>query len=348
MSEQVSRRDFLKLSALSLGGAAASRFPEGEADHASLAESGIGRVAYESISVFEAPRLGANTSGFRFRDELLNLHYPVTPLTGPAYNPHWYRIEGGYVHSGLVQPVGIEFNDVLDRLDESGQLTRLTVPFSRPFTYSQSEGWKPEDLYLLYYGSNHWVTDIVAGPDDEPWYQITEAWEGVQYYVKAKHLQPYALTDLEPISPDVSATEKRIEVSLAHQSLNAYEGDQIVLSTQISSGVSGQAGSGLPTTTPTGNFNISSKLSAKYMGANRLTDTLGDKFLPGVPWTAFFAEGGYAIHGAYWHNNFGAPMSRGCINMRPAEAQWLYRWITPIASAEEWEARGYGTRVIVS
>ncbi len=83
------------------------------------------------------------------------------------------------------------------------------------------------------------------------------------------------------------------------------------------------------------------------MGANRLTDTLGDKYLPGVPWTAFFAEGGYAIHGAYWHNNFGAPMSRGCINLRPADAQWIYRWITPLATTEDWEARGYGTRVTV-
>ena len=41
-------------------------------------------------------------------------------------------------------------------------------------------------------------------------------------------------------------------------------------------------------------------------------------------------------------------MSRGCINMRPSEAQWLYRWLTPQASADEWEARGFGTRVIIS
>jgi lipoprotein-anchoring transpeptidase ErfK/SrfK len=35
---------------------------------------------------------------------------------------------------------------------------------------------------------------------------------------------------------------------------------------------------------------------------------------------------GYAIHGAYWHNNFGAPMSHGCVNMTPGEAQILYNW----------------------
>jgi lipoprotein-anchoring transpeptidase ErfK/SrfK len=348
MSGKISRREFIKLSAFSLGATAASHLDASPVSSNFLEEGQIGRVAYESISVFDAPRLDARTVGFRFRDELINLFYPLTPLTGPAYNPHWYRINGGYIHSGLVQPVSVRYNTVLDSLPEDGRLSRLTLPYSRPYTYNRNDGWQAEELYLLYYGSNHWITDIVAGPDETPWYQITEAWEGVQYYVKAEHMQPYAAAELEPLSPDVPATEKRIEVSLQRQNLSAYEGDQIVLSSKISSGVNSQTGNGLPTMTPTGSFNISSKLSAKYMGANRLTDTLGDKFLPGVPWTAFFAEGGYAIHGAYWHNNFGAPMSRGCINLPPSEAQWLYRWITPAASADDWEARGFGTRVIVS
>jgi lipoprotein-anchoring transpeptidase ErfK/SrfK len=161
-------------------------------------------------------------------------------------------------------------------------------------------------------------------------------------------LEPVLDEDLAPISADVPAGEKRIEISLALQSLTAFEGDQVVLRTQISSGVRNSGAAGLPTETPTGTFNVNSKLPAKYMGDNRLTDTLGDRYLPGVPWTLFFAEGGYAIHGAYWHNNFGAPMSRGCVNMRPADAQWLYRWVTPVAGADEWEARGQGTRVVVS
>jgi hypothetical protein len=65
----------------------------------------------------------------------------------------------------------------------------------------------------------------------------------------------------------------------------------------------------------------------------------------------FEAVGGYAIHGAYWHNNFGWPMSRGCVNMRSDEAKWLFRWITPswdinaVESSADWEARGFGTPV---
>ena len=47
--------------------------------------------------------------------------------------------------------------------------------------------------------------------------------------------------------------------------------------------------------------------------------------LPNVPWTMYF-RGGYAIHGVYWHTNFGTPMSHGCINMKKSDARWLYRW----------------------
>lgn len=346
MSSAISRRDFLKLAGLSaFAGAVGSRFPA-----APMRRAGelVGRVAYESISIFDSPRLSANTLGYRFRDELLDIEYPLTPFSGPAYNPLWYRIAEGYVHSGLIQPVETQHNQPLQSVPETGQLCRVTVPFTQPYTYSSQGGWKPEGRYLLYYQSNHWVTAVLDGPDGKPWYQITESWEGVQYYAEASHLQPVAAEELTPIADDVPAAEKRIEISLSGQNLTAFEGSRVVLRTPISSGIKNTGLGELPTETPTGSFNIYSKLPTKYMGDNRLTDTLGDRFLPGVPWTAFFAEGGYAIHGAYWHNNFGAPMSRGCVNVRPDIAQWLYRWVTPAAGADDWEVTGRGTRVIVS
>ena len=54
-----------------------------------------------------------------------------------------------------------------------------------------------------------------------------------------------------------------------------------------------------------------------------------DYELPGVPWTCFFTAQGHAFHGTYWHENFGVPMSHGCINMRTEEAKWLFRWALP-------------------
>ncbi|MCW5878535.1 MAG: L,D-transpeptidase [Anaerolineales bacterium] len=340
----LSRREFLKLSGLAALSAAAPPLFSGRQTRLG---AGLGRVAYESVSVFDVPLLNARTVGYRFRDELLEFHYQLSPLAGPAYNPLWYRIEEGYVHAAFLQPVQEVLNPVLESLPETGQLCRLSVPFTQPYTYSRAAGWQPENRFRLYYDSNHWVTDIVEGPDGSPWYQITESWSGVQYYAQATHLQSIPDEDMTPLSVDVPAADKRIEISLAQQSLTAYEGNQVVLRTFISSGVRNTGAAGLPTQTPTGSFNIASKMPSIYMGDNRLTDTLGDRFLTGVPWTAFFAEGGYAIHGSYWHNNYGAPMSRGCVNMRPDEARWLYRWVTPQASPGQQEARGYGTRVIV-
>ncbi len=343
MSREFSRRDFLRLATLSLGGLAFRSVKLAKQD----TPAAIGRVAYEFVSVFDAPLLEANTLGYRFRDELLDFRYALHPLAGPAYNPLWYRIDEGYVHSAFIQPVKNQINQVMANIPEAGQLCRVTVPFTQPYNYSSQTGWQVESRFRLYYESNHWVTGIVAGPDGEPWYQITESWEGTQYYAKANHLQKIPDEELAPISAGVSPGQKRIEISLKQQTLTAYENNHVVLRTPISSGIQNSGAAGLPTETPKGDFNIYSKLPAKYMGDNRLTDNLSDHFLPGVPWTAFFHEGGYAIHGAYWHDNFGAPMSKGCINVQPKVAQWLYRWTTPVAGPGVWEVPGNGTRVIV-
>jgi lipoprotein-anchoring transpeptidase ErfK/SrfK len=52
-----------------------------------------------------------------------------------------------------------------------------------------------------------------------------------------------------------------------------------------------------------------------------------DYFLPDVPYTMYFYQG-YAIHGTYWHANFGRPMSHGCVNLPPDEARWFYEFST--------------------
>lgn len=102
-----------------------------------------------------------------------------------------------------------------------------------------------------------------------------------------------------------------IEVNLSNQTLTAWQGDVAVMNTYISSGLPG-------TPTVTGRFAVGRKYSSQRM--------VGPGYdLPGVPWVMYFYSG-YAIHGAYWHNNFGAPMSHGCVNMTPGEAQILYNW----------------------
>ncbi len=114
-----------------------------------------------------------------------------------------------------------------------------------------------------------------------------------------------------PVPADQSASGKWIEVDLSEQRLYAHEGQETVFSTLVSTGTRWYP-------TVTGRF----KIYLKY----RSTRMRGPGYdLPNVPWTMYF-HGSYAIHGAYWHNNFGHPMSHGCINMRPHEARWLYHW----------------------
>ncbi|MEJ5199253.1 MAG: L,D-transpeptidase, partial [Anaerolineae bacterium] len=70
--------------------------------------------------------------------------------------------------------------------------------------------------------------------------------------------------------------------------------------------------------TPVGRFAIRTKIRSQRM--------VGPGYnLPNVPWVMYFA-GANALHGTYWHNNFGRPMSHGCINLRIPDAQWLYNW----------------------
>jgi lipoprotein-anchoring transpeptidase ErfK/SrfK len=153
-----------------------------------------------------------------------------------------------------------------------------------------------------------------------------------------------------PINPDVPLEDKRVEVNLSTQILTAYEYDQIVFQTNISSGI--PAGRPKPnvisTKTPSGEFRILEKYPSKHMGNGALFADIDDYELPGVPWTSFFTESGVAFHGTYWHDNFSTPMSRGCINMRIEEAKWLFRWVRPPHKPDLISNSGHGTLVRIT
>ena len=200
MRHSYSRRDFFKFGGLSLGSLGALAFtgdfpPQSEDQPLGL----VGRVSYTSISVFDRPRLDATTVGYRFRDDLLNIYQRITATTGPAYNPVWYRVWGGYVHSAFVQEVHMRFNGIAESPPAAGMLTELTVPWSRPYTFEAGAGWQPTEDFRLYYESTHWVTGLDEGPDGTPWYQITdELWDGFTYYVPAPHLRIVPVLGFEP------------------------------------------------------------------------------------------------------------------------------------------------------
>ena len=135
--------------------------------------------------------------------------------------------------------------------------------------------------------------------------------------------------------------EKWIDVDLGSQTVVAYEAGTPVNSFIISSGLPG-------TPTVTGEFRIWAKTSIQDMyGGNRAAGTY--YYLEDVQWVQYFFED-YAFHGTYWHNNFGQPMSRGCINMQNEDAKWLFEWARPQTVQAGWlisDAANRGTLVIV-
>ncbi len=343
----LTRRDFLKLAALSGLSLGTVAFDEKFPDKGKRKPIGLGRVTASKIHVYRDPSLNSERIGARYRDELIHLLEEIISPDGPQHNPLWLRIHGGYAHSGYLQAVQTRLNPPPTWIPRSGRVFELTVPLSQSYRYTRSSGWSK--LYRLYYQSLHWVTAIVEGPDGDPWAQIMDERLRIHYYVPATHLQPIPIADFQPISPDVPPEDKRILVSLSDQSLTAFEGDQAVFRTRISSGIpsKGPSPNGIPTTTPSGRFIISRKMPVRHMGSGDITNDINAYELPGVPWVSYFVATGVAFHGTYWHNNFGRPMSHGCVNMRPQDAHWLYRWSGPRSSATDWYLQGRGAIVDV-
>ncbi len=349
MRSKISRRDFLKLTSAALGGLAFTPYlpPTSAFDDSQLA-----RVGTTQLSVYSKPDDTSRIVRQVLRDEVLHVYEEVTAAT-PGYNPVWYRVWGGFVHRARMQKVQLIYNDPAKTIRKTGQIAEVTVPYTQSLRHVGDE-WR--QLYRLYYGTVQWVIGIDEGPDGLPWYRLLDELDESQYNVPATHLRLIPDEELAPISPEVPFEKKRIEVSLGNQTVTCYEANQVVFQTTISSGrLSSNPGpNGIPTRTPAGDFRIQVKMPSKHMGNGNinLAADIEAYELPGVPWVCFFTPQGHAFHGTYWHDNFGVPMSSGCINMRTEEAKWLFRWCLPSAAASEispqtLDKRGYGTPVKV-
>ena len=346
MSRNLSRRDFLKLSGLSLSGLAFSPVLEGK-QLTPRDAIGMLRVAVDEVRIFKEPSYNSDVVTTRPRDQLLYFYEEFINPNGPEFNPRWYRLKQGYAHTAYLQPVETHLNQVLSTVRPEGQVFEVSVPLTQAYRDTKAYGW--DKIYRLYYKSNHWVTGIVEGPDGALWYQLTDELLYINYYVLASHMRPVEDSEMTPIAVDVPSGKKRVEVSIAEQRLWAYEGDELVLDSKVSTGIPGlPTTNGIPTATPRGHFNIISKMPVRHMGNGQITADIDAYELPGVPWVSYFHETGVAFHGTYWHDNYGNEMSHGCVNMNPTEAKWLFRWLTPASEVDARITKGYGTRVFVT
>lgn len=165
---------------------------------------------------------------------------------------------------------------------------------------------------------------------------------GKTVYAPSLPEKPY-LSKNTKVLGDQTGDYKRIYVDLTNQRLYAFEGNNIIMNVPVSTGKWNP--------TPTGNFRI-----WIWLRYTRMTGGQGADYydLPNVPYTMYFSNNqtpkawGYSLHGAYWHNNFGHPMSHGCVNMRIADAQTLFYWTNPNATSVSYPtAENPGTLITI-
>jgi len=247
------------------------------------------------------------------------------------HNPVWFRVIGGYIYSSHVQPVEVYLNTPLQHIPPQGLWGEISVPYTDARNAPSPDSYRS---YRLRYSSVYRIVEPVWGTDHRLWYQLRDNLApGWQQYAPAEHVRPIHPDDLTTLSPNVR--DKRIEISLADQLLVAFEDDEPVFTTRIAGGTGGDRA------TPRGHHHVVFKSPSRHMR--------GDDFdLPGVSFDSYF-WGGVAIHGTYWHNDYGRPRSHGCVNVSPKAAKWIFRWTRPVVPYDKdgLRVREGGTPVVV-
>jgi hypothetical protein len=147
---------------------------------------------------------------------------------------------------------------------------------------------------------------------------------------------------------DLAPGEKWIDVDLYTQTLVAYEGEKPVFTTLVSTGRHDDEDKSKDHRTVQGSFRIREKHIAATMADDGTSD--GPYSIQDVPWIMYF-EGSYALHGAFWHSQWGHERSHGCVNLNPTDAKRIFQWTLP-ALPDGWHgvrssSKNPGTRVIV-
>ncbi len=319
----LSRREFLKLSGAALLAALAAELRIETAQ----AETGAfqGRVQATSLVVRDAPAFSGKKLRSVKRDNLLEVREVVFGGVDGDYNRHWYRLDDqSYVYSGWVQKVSTATNPVLTEIPESGVLGEITVPYADS-TYGINKS--PFAGPRLYFATTHWITALVSDRrDGSLWYKAYDAAIQASYYVPPAWVHIYSPQELAPLRSQVPENKKHIEVYLDRQFLLAYEWDVPVYGARVATGQKNYE-------TPPGWFRTFHKRPTYHMFGGADEASVFD--LPGTPWDSYITDTGVALHGAYWHSDFGRPHSHGCINMRPEDAKWIFRWTLPEVPAEE-------------
>ena len=347
LNSAITRRGFLKSSALGILGMTALnhpfRFSIKGAKQAKGQDVQLGRVLKSSIPIHASPHFSSTVLRTETFNAVLEIDQTMEGDSDNAGNLVWYRLnDDGCIHSSGIQVVQNIINPVLSNLNPYGVLAQVTVPFTQAWKARQNAYQKNQ---LYFYGSTHWVTGLAKDEQGNFFYKVKDDRWGYIYYVSASHLYIVDEEELLPVNATDPPREKRIEVNQQDQSITAYEGDQPVFFSPMSSGIKNDE---RDYSTPPGEYRIHYKRPSRHMVHGGVS---GDQSpdLHGVPWVSYFTNSGIAFHGTYWHNDFGLPRSFGCVNLPIPAARWIYLWTLPVVPPRaKTFVSNQGTRVIVN
>lgn len=269
-------------------------------------------------------------------------------------NQRWVETPDGYLRSLYIQPCKNVPNIPVASIPEGkeGFWAEVTVPYVDLENYygvpPTRKGWLFDlATYSLqprfYYQQVIWVDGIDAADGGNISYRVRDRYgdPGDLFWADGRAFRPLTDEELSPIHPEIDPGIKKIVVNINYQTLSCFEGDREVFYCRVSTGA--EEGS-----TPYGEHPIWRKMVSTRMAAN----SVSSYELPAIPWTVLFVGSGVAIHGTTSHNDFGRPRSHGCVNCRPEDAKWIFRWTQPEVGLEpgliEWsDWRTGSTHVIV-
>lgn len=349
------RRDFLKLAGLGLGSLAfrpapletvrkLPQFPAGDF---------LGRVAvtpnFYSTTLRAQPNENSPALRNVAQDELVVWHREVvgTNVAGRT-NRRWVQTPEGFIYTADLQPVRNLPNTPLNALPQGkdGFWVEVTVPYvdlqlqTAPISPLVKYSLGTNQPIRLYYGQVVWIDQVGAAGDGTIMYRVNESAPlhgygyGDIFVADGAAFKQLTEDDISPINPNVDPGTKKIVVDATpgRQILSCYEGNTEVFFCRVSTGY------GERFSTPTGDQAVSWKIFSIHMAANTGSDSGYDTMA--VPWPVFFnTNAGAAIHGTFWHNDFGTRRSHGCVNVSPEDAKWIFRWSTPAITLDQSETR---------
>jgi hypothetical protein len=349
MSTIITRRKALKLIAATTTAAALSPVFHARARYPIPTKTGtdvstdiwtwMGR-AIHALVFYEQPATSATRLDRLARDQTFQITREVrAPFS--SHNNLWYETPLGYVHSAWVLPVRVYSPQPFIRnVGEWGFWGEVSQPYTEAYEGPSAQSKK---AYRFYGGTVYHVIDTFEDEHGTGWYKVYDEFpptDPTHQWVLARDVRRIPREEIAPIRPFVGG--KRIEVDLDKQRLTCFEGSRIVFTTLVASGLGVsnlEDGGILDLATPVGETHVLLKQPSRhmsnrpYLGGPPLLTEIFD--LPGIPWNTFFNLSGTAIHGTYWHNDFGVRRSHGCVNVSSSAARWIYRWVHPVGGYED-------------